>query len=120
MTTNKINLAEQNFEQFIPLIKKYYPNGKLDQKYAKDLVAAYQAIDISEDVLIALYDNSSASVFFVSDNVKKHNLTPETVIRWGGLLFFKMLFKAFIFVFLSFFFVFQRKGRFWKSWIWRF
>lgn len=91
MTTNNIHLAEQNFEQFIPLIRKYYPNGKLDKKYAKDLVAAYKAIDMSEDVLIALYDNSSASVFFVSDNVRKYNLTPETVIKWGGLLLFKML-----------------------------
>jgi len=91
MTTNNIHLAEQNFEQFIPLIKKYYPNGKLDKKYAKDLITAYKTIDISEDVLIALYDNSSASVFFVSDNIKKYNLTPESVIKWGGLLFFKML-----------------------------
>lgn len=91
MAINNIYLAEQNFEKFIPLIKKYYPNGQLDQKYAKDLVAAYQAIDMSEDVIIALYNNSSASVFFVSENIKKYNLSPETIIKWGGLLFFKML-----------------------------
>jgi len=91
MTANNIQLAEQNFEQFIPLIQEYYPNGRLNHAYAKSLVNAYKAIAITEDVVIALYDNSSASVFFVSENIINYQLTPEKIIKWGGFLFFKML-----------------------------
>lgn len=102
MIENSISIAEKSFEQFIPLVKQCYPHGKLDRQYVKSLVEAYQKLTMSEDIIVALYDNSSASVFFVSDNVKRLHYTPEKVIKWGGLLLFKGLhFSHYSFAFNS-------------------
>lgn len=90
--TNTLKIVEQNFENFIPLVKECYPNGKLDKQYAKSLVDTYQKMTLSEDVVIALYDHTTASIFFISENIEKlTGFNQKTIIKWRGLLLFKIL-----------------------------
>lgn len=90
--SNNLAVAEQNFEAFLPIVRSCYPEGKLDKSYAKKLVDAYQTLSISEDIMVALYDNTNASIFFISDNVEKMTgIKASTLTKWGGLLLFKIL-----------------------------
>jgi len=84
-------LAEKNFERFLPIVQSCYQDGKLDKAHAKQLVAAYQSITISESVSVVLYDNTSASVFYITDNVSQFFYKPTDIIKWGPMLLFKVL-----------------------------
>lgn len=89
---NNIEIAEQRFQDFIPLVKKSYPNGRLDKTQAKNLAAAYQTITMSEDVVVALFDHRTISCFFISENIEQlGGYTAKQVLNWQGLLLFKAL-----------------------------
>jgi len=90
--SNNLLLAEQNFEAFLPIVRSCYPEGKLDKAYAKKLVEAYQTLTVSDDVMVALYDNSNACIFFISENVEKiTGIKASKLIKWGSVLLFKIL-----------------------------
>lgn len=88
---NTLQLAEQNFERFLPIVRSCYQNGKLDKAQAKNLISAYQSITVSAQVAIALYDNTSASVFYVTDNIHQYFYLRNDIIKWGPMLLFKVL-----------------------------
>ena len=90
--TNNIAVAERQFQEFLPIVRQSYPNGKRDKSRSQELVDAYQSITMSDDVVIALYDHRTISFFFISENIEKlGGYTSKQILKWQGLLLFKTL-----------------------------
>lgn len=91
MTPN-INIAEENFQQFIPLLKELYPQDRKDSTTINKFVDLYEKVVFQDNVIIGLYDERKMSVFFLSKNFKKiTGYKPSTVLNWKGLVLLKTL-----------------------------
>lgn len=89
---NTILSAEQQLDAFLPTLKSMYPEGRNDTVFLKQLAAMYEGIVYDDGVVVVLYDHRTASVIFLNKNSDKiTGYKRETMLKWGGLIMFKML-----------------------------
>lgn len=89
---NNILLAEQKLEQYLPILKEYYPKKRKNKEDLKNLINAYQEITFDDKVVIALFDDINASVIYLSDNFKKlAGYDVKTALGWGSFFLFKAI-----------------------------
>ncbi|MEL6926554.1 MAG: helix-turn-helix transcriptional regulator [Bacteroidota bacterium] len=88
----QLQIAERKFDQFLPILRELYPNGRQDNSILQRMVEIYQNISFNENVIVALYDHKTAAPFFVSDNVERITGYPaSTIYKWKHWFLFKAL-----------------------------
>ena len=89
---NHIELVKEKFQQYLPYLKESYPKERNDKGLLKKLAAIYQDMEFNDNVVVGLYDDANAKLFFVSNNFQKiAGYKPATVFNWGSLLLFKAI-----------------------------
>lgn len=90
---DNITLAEKKFAEFLPILKEKYPKERKNKSDLVRFIEAYRDISFSDNVVIALFDHRTQSLFYISNNIEKISggYKPEKFIKWGGLLLFKIL-----------------------------
>jgi len=89
---DNISVAEEKFNNYLPLLNEIYPTGRTDTSSLQQLKDLYSNVQFDNNVIFALYDHRKASIFYVSDNVERiSGYKTSTIINWKGLFLFKGL-----------------------------
>ncbi len=90
---DNITLAERKFEEFLPILKEKYPTKRKNKSDLVRFIDAYRDISFSDNVVIAMYDHRTASLFYISENIENLSggYASQKILKWGGLLLFKAL-----------------------------
>lgn len=89
---NHIELAECEFQRYLPVLKELYPNERSNKETLKKLVESYQDMMFPDNIIVGLYDERKMSVFFLSNNFQKiTGYKPSTILNWKSLVLFRTL-----------------------------
>lgn len=89
---SSIPIAEQQLSKFLPTLRELYPEGRKSDSNLQELAAVYENITLPDNVCIGLFDNRTASYFFLSENVQNLiGYNRKTLIKWGTLISFKAI-----------------------------
>lgn len=90
--TNHIELVEEKFQQYLPLLKEKYPQERDNKIILKKLAEVYDEMIFHDNVVVGLFDDRNASLFFLSKNFQKITYyNPSTIFNWGSLVLFKAI-----------------------------
>jgi len=87
-----LNLAEEKLNQFLPLLRKTYPNSQRDDDKINELVAFYQSTVFCDNIIVGLVDVSKGGFIYLSENT--HRLSgyhPRQLVDWKNLLPFQVI-----------------------------
>jgi len=97
---NKLADLENELDVFLPILKQYYPEGRSNTNYLSHLQDLYSQVALPDGILIVLYDHRTASIFYISDNIKNvSGYSQATITKWKFSLFKALHYSHYSFAF---------------------
>jgi DNA-binding CsgD family transcriptional regulator len=88
----KQNIVDKYYEIFQPLIKDRFPEGRHDLSKIKATIDAYRNINLSDNIIIGIFDHKRHQPVYFSNNLEAvTNIPRKRFMGWRGRFLFHVL-----------------------------